>query len=49
MPDDQIFNLLSIIRIFKKSIITRREVDFHLKQEFGEWDTLSDEALLLLF
>ena len=45
MPDEQLFNLLSLIRIFKKSIIMQRESDFYLKKEFDEWDALSDEAL----
>ena len=45
MPDEQILNLLNIIRIFKKSIIMQREADFYLKKEFDEWDTLSDDAL----
>ncbi|MDP3259369.1 MAG: hypothetical protein Q8M34_02110 [Thermodesulfovibrionales bacterium] len=45
IPDEQILNLLNIIRIFKKSIIMQRESDFSLKKEFNEWDTLSDEAL----
>ncbi|MEK6673461.1 MAG: hypothetical protein AABY42_08320 [Nitrospirota bacterium] len=45
IPDEQILNLLNIIRIFKKSIIMQREADFYLKKEFDEWDTLSDEAL----
>ena len=45
MPDEQILNLLNIIRIFKKSIIMEREADCYLKKEFDEWDTLSDEAL----
>lgn len=45
MPEEQILNLLNIIRIFKKSIIMQREADFYLKKEFAEWDTLSDEAL----
>jgi hypothetical protein len=45
MPDEQMFNLLSLIRIFKKSIITQRDADFYLKKEFDDWDTLSDEAL----
>lgn len=45
IPDEQILNLLNIIRIFKKSIILQREVDFYLKKELDEWDTLSDEAL----
>ncbi len=45
IPDEQILNLLSMIRIFKKSINMQRETDFYLKKEFDEWDTLSDEAL----
>lgn len=45
MPDEQILNVLSLIRIFKKSIITQRDADFSLKKEFDEWDVLSDEAL----
>jgi len=45
MPDEQMLNLLSFIRIFKKSILTQRDVDFSLKKELDEWDTLSDEAL----
>jgi hypothetical protein len=45
MPDEQMLNLLSLIRIFKKSIIMQRDSDFYLKKEFDEWDALSDEAL----
>ncbi|MDI6743774.1 MAG: hypothetical protein QMD07_00190 [Thermodesulfovibrionales bacterium] len=45
LPDEQILNLLNIIRIFKKSIIMQREADFYLKKEFDGWDALSDEAL----
>ncbi|MBS3907061.1 MAG: hypothetical protein KGZ49_08500 [Syntrophaceae bacterium] len=45
MPDEQMLNLLSLIRIFKKSIIMQRDSDFYLKKEFDDWDILSDEAL----
>ena len=45
MPDEQMLNLLSLIRIFKKSLIMQRDFDFYLKKEFDDWDTLSDEAL----
>ena len=45
MSDEQILNLLKIIRIFKKSIIMQRDGDFYLKKEFDNWDALSDEAL----
>jgi len=46
IPDDQITSLMKIIRIFKESIIRQREYDFALKEEFEEWDTLSDESLV---
>jgi hypothetical protein len=45
MPDEQLLNLLSLIRIFKRSIIMQRDSDFYLKKEFDDWDILSDEAL----
>lgn len=45
IPDEQILNLLNVIRIFKKSINMQREADFCPKKEFDEWDALSDEAL----
>ena len=45
MPDEQMLNLLNLIRIFKKSIIMQRDSDFYLKKEFDDWDTLTDEAL----
>jgi hypothetical protein len=45
IPDEQLPNLLNIIRIFKKSINMQKEVDFYLKKELNEWDILSDEAL----
>ena len=45
MPDEQMLNLLSLVRIFKKSIIMQRDSDFYLKKEFDGWDALSDEAL----
>lgn len=45
IPDEQLSNLLNIIRIFKKSINMQKEVDFYLKKELNEWDILSDEAL----
>lgn len=46
LSDEQIDNLMKIIRIFKESIIQQKEHDFDLKREFREWDSLSDEALL---
>jgi len=48
LSDEQISNLLKITRIFKESIISQKEYDFGLKNEFEEWDNLSDEALLNL-
>ena len=45
MSDEQILNLLKIIRIFKQSIIMQKNEDFYLMKEFDEWDILSDEAL----
>jgi len=46
LSDEQIANLMKIIRIFKESIIKQREYDFGLRKEFEEWDRLSDEAIL---
>lgn len=46
LSDEQLANLIRIIRIFKESIIQQREYDFELKREFEEWDRLSDEAIL---
>jgi hypothetical protein len=45
MPDEQMLNLLSLIRIFRKSLIMQRDSDFYLKKEFDDWDALSNEAL----
>ena len=45
MPNEQMLNLLNLIRIFKRSIIMQRDSDFYLKKEFDDWDVLSDEAL----
>lgn len=46
LSDEQIANIMKIIRIFKESITRQREYDFDLKREFEEWDRLSDEAIL---
>ena len=46
LSDEQIINLMKIIRIFKESIIHQRESDFGLKKELEEWDKLSDEAII---
>ncbi len=44
LSDEQVRNLIKIIRLFKDSIIRQREYDFELSREFKEWDKLSDEA-----
>jgi len=46
LPDEQITNLIKIIRLFKESISRQKEYDLGLKTEFQEWDKLSDEAIL---
>lgn len=46
LPDEEMINVLRIIRIFKESIIRQRDYDFDLKRELEGWDRLSDEALL---
>ena len=46
LPDEQITNLIKLIRLFKESIIRQKEYDRSLKMEFQEWDKLSDEAVL---
>jgi hypothetical protein len=46
LPDEQITNLIKMIRLFKESIIRQKEYDLGLKTEFQEWDKLSDEAIL---
>lgn len=45
LSDEQIINLMKIIRIFKESIIQQKESDFAFKKELEEWDSLSDEAI----
>ncbi|MBA3061994.1 MAG: hypothetical protein FP833_03405 [Atribacteria sp.] len=46
LPEEQISNLLKIIRIFKNSIVKQRKEDVGLNKEFREWDKLSDEAFV---
>lgn len=46
LPDEQITNLIKIIRLFKESITRQKEYDLGLNTEFQEWDKLSDEAIL---
>ncbi|MGH7494572.1 MAG: hypothetical protein ACREOO_19540 [bacterium] len=47
LPEEAFPNLLQIVRLFKESILlqTRQSVSV-LRQEFTEWDQLSDEALI---
>jgi len=45
LPEEQMPNLLKIIRIFKNSIKKQKNEFEDLKREFKEWDRLSDEAL----
>lgn len=46
LSEEQIGNLVRIIRLFKDSIMRQRDYDFDLKTEFQDWDKLSDEAIL---
>jgi len=45
LPEEQMPNLLKIIRIFKDSLKKQKNEFEDLKKEFKEWDKLSDEAL----
>ena len=45
LPEEQMPNLLKIIRIFKDSLKKQKNEFEDLKKEFKEWDRLSDEAL----
>lgn len=45
LPEEQIPNLIKIIRIFKDSLKKQKNEFEDLKKEFKEWDKLSDEAL----
>jgi len=45
LPEEQMPNLLKIIRIFKDSLKKQKNEFEELKKEFREWDKLSDEAL----
>jgi hypothetical protein len=45
LPEEQMPNLLKIIRIFKQSLMKQKNEFEDLKKEFKEWDKLSDEAL----
>jgi hypothetical protein len=47
IPQDLLPNLLEIVRLFKQSILSQQAKKWDdLRQEFNEWDQLSDEALI---
>ncbi len=46
LPEEQITDVLQIIKIFKKSLFQQRRQELELKKEFDEWEALSDEAFL---
>lgn len=47
IPQELLPNLLEIIRLFKQSILSQQTKKWDdLRQEFNEWDQLSDEALI---
>jgi len=47
LPDEIFPNLLQIVRLFKESILLQtRQAALTLKEEFAQWDQLSDEALI---
>ncbi len=47
LPEEAFPNLLQIVRLFKESVLLQsRQNALALKEEFAQWDRLSDEALL---
>jgi len=47
LPEEAFPNLLQIVRLFKESILLQsRQAASALKDEFAQWDQLSDEALV---
>jgi len=46
LPEEAFPNLLQIVRLFKESVLLQsRQNALALKEEFAQWDRLSDEAL----
>lgn len=46
LPEEAFPNLLQIVRLFKESILSQsRQAALALRNEFAQWDCLSDEAL----
>ncbi len=46
LPEEAFPNLLQIVRLFKESILQQtHQAASALKEEFAQWDKLSDEAL----
>jgi hypothetical protein len=47
LPEEAFPNLLQIVRLFRESVVLQsRQAALALKDEFAQWDQLSDEALL---
>ncbi|MGH7595873.1 MAG: hypothetical protein ACREOI_05945 [bacterium] len=47
LPEEAFPNLLQIVRLFKESILLQsQQAALALKDEFAQWDRLSDEALV---
>ena len=47
LPEEAFPNLLQIVRLFKESVVLQsRQAGLALKDEFAQWDQLSDEALV---
>jgi hypothetical protein len=47
LPVEVFPNLLQIVRLFKESLLLQnRQAALVLKDEFAQWDRLSDEALM---
>jgi hypothetical protein len=47
LPAEVFPNLLQIVRLYKESVLSQsQKAILELQAEFGDWDRLSDEALL---
>ncbi|MEQ8225782.1 MAG: hypothetical protein ABRQ37_25945 [Candidatus Eremiobacterota bacterium] len=47
LPEESLPNLLTIIRLFKESVLLQtRKYTLTLQDEFSQWDKLSDEAFI---
>ncbi|MBS4027035.1 MAG: hypothetical protein KGZ58_00240 [Ignavibacteriales bacterium] len=46
LPEEAFPNLLKIVHLFKESILVQQnQATITLREEFGQWGRLSDEAL----